>query len=271
MKFTIARKLWVGFGIPSILLIAVAVLGVVNLNRADAAVEELTEVHKVLEALDRSTEYMLLQRVKITQYVVTGEKAHAIDAESAGRTHEAMWAIVRTHGAEKNPDLIKDLEQVMAGYNILLDKAIVVYEENPDDLTVALVVLNQADQFLTHVVEPVNKQLHEQKTSEVEEAEASLDRLFIITRAVAIVVSVLAFAAAVGLAYTISRGITRAAMHLSAAAESISRGDLDVPIEVKTGDEMQALAESIERMRTSLKAAIERLRARRTGAQSPSP
>jgi HAMP domain-containing protein len=61
-------------------------------------------------------------------------------------------------------------------------------------------------------------------------------------------------------AFVISRGITRSTSHLSEAADSISRGDLDVPIEVNTGDEMEDLAESIERMRTSLKAAIERLR-----------
>jgi HAMP domain-containing protein len=266
MKFTIARKLWLSFSILSLLLIAVALMGVVNLNRAYAAVDKLKEVHKVLEALDRSTEYMLLERVKITQYVTTGEETHAIDAESAGRAHEEMWAIVQAHGAGKNPDLIKDLEQFMWGYNTLLDKAVGVYEENPDDLASALAVLNQADQFLTHIVEPANKQLHEYKAAEVEEAEASLDRLFTTTRAVAIVASALALTVAIALAYTISSGITRAVVHLSAAAESISRGDLDMPIEVKTGDEMQALAESIERMRTSLKAAIERLRARRIGA-----
>jgi methyl-accepting chemotaxis protein len=81
-------------------------------------------------------------------------------------------------------------------------------------------------------------------------------------RLVAAAAGGLAFVAAVLSAYYISRGITRAARHLAAAAESISRGDLDVPIEVRTGDEMQDLADSIERMRASLKAAIERLRRR---------
>jgi HAMP domain-containing protein len=49
-------------------------------------------------------------------------------------------------------------------------------------------------------------------------------------------------------------------LYLSSAAESISRGDLDSPIIAETGDEMEDLARSIERMRVSLKAAIERLR-----------
>jgi HAMP domain-containing protein len=65
---------------------------------------------------------------------------------------------------------------------------------------------------------------------------------------------------AVVAAYFISRGITRSTSTLSKAADAISRGDLDIPIEIKTGDEMEILADSIERMRNSLAAAIERLR-----------
>jgi methyl-accepting chemotaxis protein len=61
----------------------------------------------------------------------------------------------------------------------------------------------------------------------------------------------------------LARPIVRAAAHLATAAQSISRGDLDVEINVKTGDEMESLAESLERMRASLRAAIERLRTRR--------
>jgi HAMP domain-containing protein len=44
------------------------------------------------------------------------------------------------------------------------------------------------------------------------------------------------------------------------AADAISRGDLDVAIDVGPGGEIGELAASIDRMRTSLKAAIERLR-----------
>jgi len=77
-----------------------------------------------------------------------------------------------------------------------------------------------------------------------------------------VVVTVLVAVAAVVLALYLSRGIIQPVLVLSAAADSISRGDLDVPIAVTSGDEIGDLAESVERMRASLKAAIERLRAR---------
>lgn len=48
-------------------------------------------------------------------------------------------------------------------------------------------------------------------------------------------------------------------IELAAAADAISRGQLDAPIVARTGDEIGELARSIERMRASLKAAIARL------------
>ncbi len=50
--------------------------------------------------------------------------------------------------------------------------------------------------------------------------------------------------------------------YLKEAAENLSLGDLDTPIEYKGKDELSSVAESLERMRQSLKAAIERLRRR---------
>ncbi len=46
---------------------------------------------------------------------------------------------------------------------------------------------------------------------------------------------------------------------LAAAADAISRGQLDVPIVLRSDDEIGELARAIERMRASLKAAITRL------------
>jgi HAMP domain-containing protein len=58
----------------------------------------------------------------------------------------------------------------------------------------------------------------------------------------------------------LSRRVIQSITQIVDAANAISRGDLDVPIDVEQGGEMGELAKAIDRMRTSLKAAIERLR-----------
>jgi len=51
--------------------------------------------------------------------------------------------------------------------------------------------------------------------------------------------------------------------YLSEVADKISMGELDTPIKIKAKGEVGVLADSIERMQTSVKAAIERLQKRR--------
>ncbi|MBN2090587.1 HAMP domain-containing protein [candidate division KSB1 bacterium] len=64
------------------------------------------------------------------------------------------------------------------------------------------------------------------------------------------------------MAIIIARGISMPLLHLSQVAEQISQGDLQAEINVKSNDEIGQLAESLQRMRVSLEAAIKRLRRR---------
>jgi nitrogen fixation/metabolism regulation signal transduction histidine kinase len=63
--------------------------------------------------------------------------------------------------------------------------------------------------------------------------------------------------------YLYSRSMIRPIRYLSEVADKISMGDLKTTIQIKAKGEVAVLAESIERMQTSVKAAIERLQRRR--------
>ncbi len=65
-------------------------------------------------------------------------------------------------------------------------------------------------------------------------------------------------------AILIARGVTRPVMQLTEVADRISLGELSAKIEIERKDEIGDLAEALRRMQTSLQAAIERLRTRRT-------
>jgi HAMP domain-containing protein len=68
------------------------------------------------------------------------------------------------------------------------------------------------------------------------------------------------------LALVISMSISRPVRHLAEVADRISLGELDAEIDVESDNEIGRLAESLRRMQTSLRAAIERLRQRRQQA-----
>ena len=64
-------------------------------------------------------------------------------------------------------------------------------------------------------------------------------------------------------ANTFAQRITKPITNLTEAASAISLGQLDAPVAVTSNDELGDLAEALDRMRSSLKGAIERLRKRR--------
>ena len=82
-----------------------------------------------------------------------------------------------------------------------------------------------------------------------------------IQRALAPIIGLIGFLLLVGviISLRLSRQIVRPIIRLRSMADTMSKGNLDTPVGVDSGDEIGELALSIERMRTSLKAAMVRL------------
>jgi HAMP domain-containing protein len=64
--------------------------------------------------------------------------------------------------------------------------------------------------------------------------------------------------------YFVANKIIQPIIYLTHRANEISKGNLEELVSVKTGDEIQYLSESIERLRESLKMALERLKKHQT-------
>lgn len=77
-----------------------------------------------------------------------------------------------------------------------------------------------------------------------------------------LIVTFVALVVAIGAAYAAAQRLTNPIVELTEAANRISLGELDVPINVQSEDEIGTLGEALDRMRISLKQAIERLRKR---------
>ncbi|MFQ3580488.1 MAG: HAMP domain-containing protein [Chloracidobacterium sp.] len=93
--------------------------------------------------------------------------------------------------------------------------------------------------------------------------ESYFSQVFNATLLIIAVVTGVSLVLGVGVAFVLSQRLTQPILKLTDAANRISLGELDEPISVATGDEIGELGESLERMRISLKQAIERLRSRR--------
>src|SRR5439155_23244853 len=65
--------------------------------------------------------------------------------------------------------------------------------------------------------------------------------------------------AGITIVFMLVNRLSRPIVQLTEVARQMSKGELDTPASVKSGDEIGDLASSLERMRSSLKAAMRRL------------
>ncbi|MBD3288510.1 HAMP domain-containing protein [candidate division KSB1 bacterium] len=91
---------------------------------------------------------------------------------------------------------------------------------------------------------------------ELTDPVTSLRNIFVLAFIVGIFISI-------AIAVYLARGISGPVHHLTQVANKISHGELDVEVKTKSRDEIGQLADSINRMRASLEAAIIRLRKNR--------
>jgi HAMP domain-containing protein len=78
-----------------------------------------------------------------------------------------------------------------------------------------------------------------------------------------LVILVVVLIALFAVIYIYSYSVVNPIRHLSEVADKISMGDMNATVDIKAKGEIGLLAQSIERMQTSVKAAIERLQKRR--------
>ena len=133
-----------------------------------------------------------------------------------------------------------------------------VLGSQPISTTMAFLMGSRAADQSTALVKEAQSSLQTSFKARADGARSDLYR----TQAIALA----GVAIALALAFVVSRSITRPIAHLAQVADRMSLGELDVNIDVEGNNEVGQLAESLRRMQTSLRSAIERLRQRRNSA-----
>lgn len=268
MKLTIARKLSIGFGILVFLLVVIAVFSVNSLNRTQVLTSELIEYQNVVQSTNQCKEAIFTARVGIVQTYLSGTRSGLSRTATARENYDSCWDEIRQYRVVEKGELLQEIEIIRVEYDRRLDQAITSLNANPDALDEGdpdvLDIINAnldfADSYAYSTMLPALDRLHEPELEALEELAASAQRRAAVITTLSMLFGLFSVIVGAAAAFFISRGITRSSSELSKAADAISRGDLDVPIQINTGDEMEDLADSIERMRNSLRAAIERLR-----------
>ncbi len=266
MKLSTLRKYVIGFGIVVILLVVTSFLSVNYLRSSLDVTVDLINLQEVVQATNSLERALLEERIALGKYVLTGVSGQLDRIEDARNTYNQRWAVVANALEDSNPEGVAAVDDARRTYISLLENAITAYQSNPDDISAAVIFIGNLDSYSNDTLGPLLDDLDEPELARLieltgrERTRATrLSLVYNVLSVLSLVVGV-AMIVAMVFVFNFTRNVIDSVAHLIEASDAISRGDLDVPIDVSMGGDMQTLAESIERMRTSLKAAIERLR-----------
>jgi len=268
MRLTIARKLGIVTAITLTFMLVAIAANVAGLNAVRASAARSVEQLRAAEAYKDLVNAQGRAYSALFEYVADGEADDLAAYETARDEAQQLSAPAVRYCDGCHPSKAPDITTVLTALRSqqdtsarLLDEALAAYQANPAD-TAAISSKVQAAEGVVASQRAVADGVQGSHASFIDQQLALDDRQAVTLLAINIALGLLALVVAAFLAIRISGGIVRSIASLRNAADGMSRGELDAPIELKTGDEMEDMAASIERMRLSLKAAMDRLRSR---------
>ena len=265
MELKNLRLFIIAQGVLVLLLVATAFFSATNLNRSLNLTINLTSLQEVVQASDNINAALEEERIAIGQYPLTGNQALLTRIETAQTTYDDNWQVIVDNRSEDQAQQIADIEEARVNYKSLLDQVVSEYQADPennesaDKLRDAITYyLQNLDPKFSDLTEPELEKLS--GLVEIEKTRATTLSIFSRVALVFSIVVGIVVVFQVAAAVYFSRKLIGSINEIVDAANAISRGDMDVKINVDQVGEIGDLARAIERMRTSLKAAIERLR-----------
>jgi HAMP domain-containing protein len=212
-----------------------------------------------MKQLDEMTIKLYRKRIVYDQFFPTKNKRHLDDIDKISSEFNEIFETYKKNISSNNREFLMQLIPEMEEYNKKLDETLDYSRRYPDNLDNMLkqiaIADNHFDQKIAPLIESMQKNQKNETDNKMDKLQSDLKNSNYITIAVGLIAVILGsiFAAALG------KGISKPVVELTKAADEISMGKIDSPITVKTNDEINDLAQAIERMRFSLKKAMERL------------
>ena len=252
----IGVRLGIGFGMIILLLVSIAFLGIKNMAMLDYNLDAMLmdRVPKVIQANDITNALNIIARRM--RNALLEKDAEKINKELNDIPEqrkiigERLETLDKTIHSEKGKEKLAKLKEVRALYVPMQDKFMELVKAGKKDEAIELMLTQvrkaQADYFkaITELIEFQSNLM----TDAGKEASNAYEQ----ARLLMIVLSVIATLLGFGLAWWVTRSITKPVNEAVAAADALAAGDLTVRVESNSKDEVGQLMNSMQTMITKL-------------------
>lgn len=260
MRFTITKKLGLGFLLVIICILLIATLSNTQIAKVDKNYSDVIDqqVNKVI-ILKNMKINMLLQSDGINGYLLTGETSYLTNYDgSSKRLVNDFDTLEGMNNDATSKKLFESIQKLQGDFLVLGDKAvqekILENEENYLDL------INQSNDIRTEFSDETDQLIKYEETrmSDIRAKVASETKIYIY---IVIAISAFAMLSAILLAVWISRTIARGMKESSSIIKKVSEGDLTKQeIKGKRKDEFGEMVYSLTKMNDELGVIIQEVR-----------
>ena len=256
MNLKVATRLALGFGTALLFMIAVAILGVVDLAVLNGLTEKIvtddwSKIKLISEALDNTRGSM----ARVFQITVTADKEQAAKAYERFSANQKKFtdsldqvtALIRRAEAK---ELLDNAKAAREKYVANVGKVLKLAQGSQRDEAVKLAEGETYDTLQVFAAEL--RRLLDFQQKMLEEAGSASSKTFETSRAFAIGISVAALLLCTLFAWWVARSITRPLKEAVLFSERVATGDLTGIVEATTKDETGALLRSLKAMKESL-------------------
>ena len=260
----IGLRLALGFAVVLALLAAIGLIGNVYLSTVDTQVRALTEdrwpkavmiseINGSLELASRSLRNFLLSDDPKAQQIQIDQIQQSLRIFRAKM--DELAAITRQ---QRGKELLAAVEEARAKFAAAVDHLIGL--ARTDRAAATAYLFSDVRPLNDAMLEAVGNMIKFQSEM-VEEAGRAAEKAVSDGKKQTLVLVVIAFLLAGGIAFWITRGITKPVNQAMAAANELSEGNLNVRIEANSNDEIGQLMQALQRMVEKLSHIIAEVRA----------
>jgi len=261
MSFRIRTKLTIAFfGIIFPFLVIAGIITVYNVNniskfalKAEAISEEMHSVMSLQIALDRAL-------MPGNDYIITGDKKYIDEFNNTSKNVEALIekaedALIRLKGID-TPEVKDEMEifnDVKSAWQHIKEISLKIFAiQNPVGSEEAATLMEEMDYKWSYpAIEKLDRH-HEIDRKEHEEAIEKVNRAWKMSWIIMISGAMLLIAFGTSFAAFYSRIFTKPIEIIHNGADAIASGDFKARLDIKTGDELQQLANAMNEMAAQL-------------------
>ncbi len=252
IQLRIGPRLALGFAVLVVLLAAIMALGLYNMARNEARTENIVnEQWKTANLAQRMVILTNANQQRTIEMLFAATPEERLQAQNAildvrKNVTQTQDELVSRLDTEEGKALMAKVQAVRGNYKNSFDKIMQLLAASKHDE--AMVVMKQERLPALASMTNALQALADYQSKRVDDAGQESAQAYVFSRNVMIALGIVAIALGSLLAYFTARHITRATRRLHATVQRVAAGDYGARAQLKTGDELEVLANSFDKL-----------------------